>query len=499
MAFLYRQRLMKVLENLKPASVFGFFEEISAIPRGSYNNTAISNYLVDFAKERNLKYIQDEAQNVLIYKPAAKGYENAPTIILQGHMDMVCEKIEGCTKDMSKEGIELVVDGDWLRAKDTTLGADNGIAVAIMLAILDDNALLHPALECIFTTDEETGLEGATAFDASLLAGRTMINLDSEDEGIITVGCAGGVTANILLPYESEAAPGGSLAYSLVIDGLRGGHSGVDINLERANSNILMGRLLEFIRNEAEISLSDIAGGRADNVICKRTEAVILVSPEELSKVEAAVLTFRKIIAAEYQTSDPEITITLKECNNSCNAEAVLTAQSFETLVSYLLLTPYGVQNMSPNIQGLVETSLNLGALCLENGVINGLYSLRSSVETRRDLMEAKLKKLAGLLGGRVEFTLPYPAWEYKVDSPIRDLCAKTFTELYNREPVIEAIHAGLECGLFAGKLGEEFDATSIGPQMHDVHTPDEALSISSTERFYKHLTTILERAIELK
>lgn len=489
---------MKVLENLQPASVFGFFEEISAIPRGSYNNTAMSNYLVNFAKERNLKFVQDEAENVLICKPASEGYEDAPTLILQGHMDMVCEKVEGCTKDMSKEGIDLVIDGDLLTAKDTTLGADNGIAVAMMLSILDDNTLKHPALECIFTTDEETGLEGATAFDANLLKGRTMINLDSEDEGIITVGCAGGVTANVLLPYETETAATDTKAYSIVIDGLRGGHSGADIHFERANSNILMGRLLDLIRSDATIGLSHIAGGRADNVICNRTEAIIYVASVDLVKVEDAINAFRKTLANEYHTSDPDITITLQKKDNSDNAE-VLTSESFDTLTAYLLLTPCGVQNMSADIEGLVETSLNLGALSLDDGNIHGLYALRSSVETRLDLMTVKLSKLAKLLGGKAEFEFPYPAWEYRADSPIRDLCVETFTELYGHEPVIEAIHAGLECGLFAGKLGEEFDATSIGPQMNDVHTPNEVLSISSTERFYKHLLLILEKATELR
>lgn len=489
---------MKVLENLQPASVFGFFEEISAIPRGSYNNTAMSNYLVNFAKERNLKFVQDEAENVLICKPASEGYEDAPTLILQGHMDMVCEKVEGCTKDMSKEGIDLVIDGDLLTAKDTTLGADNGIAVAMMLSILDDNTLKHPALECIFTTDEETGLEGATAFDANLLKGRTMINLDSEDEGIITVGCAGGVTANVLLPYETETAATDTKAYSIVIDGLRGGHSGADIHFERANSNILMGRLLDLIRSDATIGLSHIAGGRADNVICNRTEAVIHVTAAEMAKVEEAIEAFRKIIANEYHTSDPDITITLQE-KDSADQTEVLKSEGFDTLISYLLLTPNGVQNMSADIEGLVETSLNLGSLTLEDGAIRGLYALRSSVETRLDLLTTKLSKLTKLLGGSVKFEFPYPAWEYRPESPIRDLCVETYKELYGNEPIIEAIHAGLECGLFAGKLGEEFDATSIGPQMNDVHTPNEVLSISSTERFYKHLLLILEKATELK
>lgn len=325
-----------------------------------------------------------------------------------------------------------------------------------------------------------------------------MINLDSEDEGIITVGCAGGVTANVLLPYETETAAADTKAYSIVIDGLRGGHSGADIHFERANSNILMGRLLDSIRNNAAIALSNIAGGRADNVICNRTEAVIHVTAAEMAKVEEAIEAFRKIIANEYHTSDPDITITLQE-KDSADQTEVLKSEGFDTLISYLLLTPNGVQNMSADIEGLVETSLNLGALTLEDGAIRGLYALRSSVETRLDLLTTKLSKLTKLLGGSVKFEFPYPAWEYRPESPIRDLCVETYKELYGNEPIIEAIHAGLECGLFAGKLGEEFDATSIGPQMNDVHTPNEVLSISSTERFYKHLLLILEKATELK
>lgn len=477
---------MKEVRELEPKALFGFFADISRIPRGSYNTKMISDFLVDFAVERNLKYVQDELNNVIIYKDASEGYENAPTIILQGHMDMVCEKVEGCAKDMSREGIEIAVDGDWLTAVDTTLGADNGIAVAYMMAALDSTELKHPALECVFTVDEETGLEGAEGLDGSLLKGRRMINLDSEDEGIFSVSCAGGITAEVFIPIEKTVAEG--KAYAITVDGLLGGHSGIEIDKEHANANVLMGRVLNEISREIPLNIVSVKGGNADNVICKKCEAVICTAADDVAERVAAI---QKVLTSEYASSDPDITLTCTEAS----AEEMLTAESTAKIISYLLIAPYGVQNNSVDMEGLVETSLNLGALDIKGNEMTALYAIRSSVKTRQDYVCDKLEAVAKVLGGRVDFRLFYPGWVYRVDSPLRDLCVDVFRKQYGYEPKIEAIHAGLECGFFAGKFTDDFDAVSIGPTMVDVHTPDEKLSIESAQRVWTYLCSVLEAA----
>ncbi|MDD6042433.1 MAG: aminoacyl-histidine dipeptidase [Eubacteriaceae bacterium] len=477
------------VRELEPKKVFGFFDDISRIPRGSYNTKQISDFLADFAAGRELKYVQDELNNVIIYKNATEGYENAPVIILQGHMDMVCEKVDGCTKDMTKEGIDLAVDGDWLHAVDTTLGADNGIAVAIMLAILDSDDIKHPALECVFTVDEETGLEGAEGLDESLLKGRIMINLDSEDEGIFSVSCAGGITAEAEIPVTRTAAE--EKAYMITIENLLGGHSGIEINKEHANANVVMGRVLDYLAQTSALNLVSAAGGSADNVICKKCEAVICTEAEDIIE---KVGEMQKILSAEYHTSDPDISVSCVETT----AEEMLTVESTGKVISYLLMAPNGVENFSMDIEGLVETSLNLGALNINEKAMTALYAIRSSVKTRQDYVCRKLDTVAKALGGSVDFRLYYPGWEYRPDSPIRDLCVKVYKDQYGREPEIVALHAGLECGFFAGKLGDDFDAISIGPDMPGVHTPDEKVSISSTQRLWKHICGILEEAKNL-
>jgi len=477
---------MQNVRELEPKALFGFFADISEIPRGSYNTKGISDFIANFAKERNLKYVQDELNNVVIYKDATEGYEDAPTIILQGHIDMVCEKVEGCTKDMEKEGLDLAIDGDWLHAIDTTLGADNGIAVAYMLALLDADNLKHPAVECVFTVDEETGLEGAEGLDGSLLKGRKMINLDSEDEGIFSVSCAGGITAEAFIPVDYTAAKGNG--YKITIENLLGGHSGIEIDKEHANANVLMGRVLNTINKNAPLNLVSIKGGNADNVICKKCEAVIYT---ESTDVAAEIAEIQKVLSAEYASADPDVTVSCTDAS----AEEMLTTESTAKVIQYLLLAPNGVQHFSVDIAGLVETSLNLGALDIRDGNMVALYAVRSSVKTRQDYVCDKLTAVAELLGGHVDYRLFYPGWVYRVDSPLRDLCVDVYKKQYGEEPVIQAIHAGLECGFFAGKFTDDFDAVSFGPDIPDVHTPDEKLSISSTQRVWTYLCNVLEAA----
>ena len=484
---------MGVLKSLEPARVFHFFEEICGIPHGSYNTKAISDYLAAFAKERGLKYIQDEVNNVVIFGEATEGYEDAPAVMLQGHMDMVCEKEAGCGIDMAKESIRLLVDGDWVTADGTTLGGDNGIAVAMMLALLDSGEYAHPRLECVFTVDEETGLEGAEALDVSCLEAKSMINLDSEEEGVITVSCAGGVTANGSIPVSRETVSGKGVTVRL--EGLRGGHSGIEIHKERANANILMGRVLSELGTAAEIRIRGLAGGSADNVICNACAAE-LVALENEDALTAAAERLQRTLSAEYRAADPDIRLVVE---TGADAEAsALDAESTARVIGFLLNAPNGVVNMSMDIPGLTETSLNLGSIKLEKAgtgeeALRLIYSIRSSVQSRQDFVCRRLDSFCRVFGGKAEFSLPYPGWEYRADSPLRDTCVSVYKEQFGKEPAVEAVHAGLECGFFAGKIGAELDAVSIGPTMEGVHTPSERLSISSTARTWNYLLGVLK------
>lgn len=476
--------------NLEPKDVFAFFEKIASIPHGSFNTKEISDYLVDFAKERNLDYYQDETNNVIISKPATPGYEDADPVMIQGHIDMVCEQVHGSTIDMTKEGLDLYVDGDWLRAKDTTLGGDDGIAVAMALAVLDSDEYKHPKLDCVFTVDEEVGLIGAEAIDASKIEARKMINIDSEEEGVITVSCAGGVSAKAIIPVKKENAKG--ILAEIIIDGLLGGHSGIEIDKEHGNANILMGRVLYELAQVVEYRLVKINGGSKDNAICKKTDAEIIIAASELEKAKAEIDRINGEIAHELKVVDPDFKLTIKEGGE--NDVLAFDEESKGKLITWLMNTPYGIQHMSKEIEGLVETSLNLGALATLDDAFTAVYSVRSAITSRKDALCHKLDNLAAVLGGSVEYTGAYPGWEYRSDSALRDVCIEVFKEQYGKEPRVEAIHAGLECGLFAGKMDDgKFDAVSIGPDMQGVHTTDEKLSISSVERTWKYLLGILE------
>ncbi len=472
----------------EPGDVFGFFEEIAAIPHGSYNTTQISNYLADFAKKRGLDYVQDELENVIIYGPASEGYEDAEPVILQGHMDMVCEKETGLDIDMKKEPIKLMIDGDFLTADGTTLGGDDGIAVAMMLALLDSKEYKHPALECVFTVDEETGLEGAEGIDVSNLHSNRMINIDSEEEGIFTVSCAGGSAAEGHIPVTRVKASGES--YVLRLNGLLGGHSGMEIDKERGNSNLLMGRILSELASKVVFKLVTFKGGAFDNAIPKDTTAEILVA-SGAEFLEDMVADLRAKLKNEFHASDPGLALELTKLEAaSCDP---IDSESTSRVIAYLLNVPDGIINMSMDIKGLPEVSLNLGVCELKEFEFNTLHGLRSSVDSRLMFLQKRLTSYYLQFGGNVEHKLYYPGWEYKPDSPLRDTCVAVFKEVYGKEPLVLATHAGLECGFFAGKMGADFDAVSIGPDMFDVHSPNEKLSIPSTQRTWKYLLKVLE------
>ena len=436
---------MAVLENCEPKRVFHYFEEICKIPHGSGNTRQISDYLVQFAKNHDLKYIQDEMNNVVIYKPGTAGYENAPTVIVQGHMDMVCEKRPDVDHDFTKDGLNLSVEGDYVSANGTTLGGDDGIAVAYGLALLESDTIAHPPLEVFITVDEEIGLLGAVGFDCSVLKGRRFINLDSEAEGSLWISCAGGLSGISHIPVTRLEAKGEKL--TVKISGLMGGHSGAEIDKNRANANSLLGKFLHGLDAKAGYELISVQGGQKDNAITRESIAELLTVKENVEAVKEYAASMQTAWREEYTGTDEGITVTVTE-EGEQDAK-VLHPTSKEKVVFFLVNVPYGVQKMSGTIKGLVETSTNIGILKTSENEVLGSSSIRSSVETARDALSDKIEYLTEFLGGEYERQGVYPAWEYRKDSPLRDKMVEVYEEMYGQKPNVVAIHAGLECGLF--------------------------------------------------
>lgn len=476
-----------MLEHIQPERVFYYFEKMCGIPHGSRNTKKISDFCVDFAKKQGLEYHQDADNNVIIIKEASAGYEDAQPVIIQGHLDMVCEKTADCTKDMEKEGLDIYVDGDLVRAKDTTLGGDDGIAVAMALAILEDKTLSHPRVEAVFTVDEEIGLLGASSLDVSVLKGKTLINMDSEDEGIFTVSCAGGNTAICNIPVNTVKQE--SCIYTLEITGCIGGHSGVEIDKGRSNPNVLMGRLLQEIQRGANLQIVSVEGGLKDNAIPVQAKAVVVCDQEVV--VRSSVEQMLAVFANEYAQVDPSIAITFAKKEKE--SVEVMDEVSTDKVICALTCMPNGIQKMSRDIEGLVQTSLNMGIVQTKEDVFKMSFCVRSSVESERDMINRRIEALTKRLGGTMKVEGSYPGWEYKKDSPLRDLMVSVFTEQYGKEPTVEAIHAGLECGLFAGKI-PGLDCVSIGPNLDQIHTVRESMSISSVQRVYAFVLEVLKR-----
>ncbi len=484
---------MGVLSDLEPKNVFHFFEEISRIPHGSGNVDGISDYLVRFAGEREIFCVQDKLKNVIMIKEATPGYEGEPPVILQGHMDMVAVKKPDCDIDLTSDPLRLLVDGDWVSAEGTSLGGDDGIAVAYALALLDSHTVRHPRLEVILTVDEETGLDGARGIDLSLLQGRRMVNLDSEKEGIFLTSCAGGARVKCALPCRQTAREG--VLCEVKITGLMGGHSGDEIHKERGNSNGLFGRLLWALTERMEVSLLSVEGGLADNAIPRETAARILVAPEDVSALEELAGKLGEELAGEFATKDPEVTVLVKELGRG-SYNGMIPADTGR-VAAFLSVAPGGVQAMSAQLPGLVETSLNLGILRYKagqgaGGELSAAFCVRSSVESAKYALMARLQALTSLVGGQCLVTGDYPGWQYRPDSPLREKMTALYERMYGRLPVVEAIHAGLECGILAGKI-EDLDCVSIGPDMENIHTTEETLSISSTARVWDYLVRLLE------
>ncbi len=478
----------RVLQGLKPERPLYYFEEICKIPHGSRNTRQISDYLVGFAKEHGLRWVQDEVNNVVIYKDGTPGYEHHPTVILQGHMDMVAEKTKDSPIDFLTDGLELRTDGELIWAEGTTLGGDDGIAVAYALAILEDDRIPHPPLECVFTVDEEIGMDGAAALDPALLQGRVFINCDSEAEGILTVSCAGGATSGLHLPVKIDRAEGKGI--HIYVDGLLGGHSGAEIHKGRANSNKLMGELLAALLKKLPYRLVYVRGGQKDNAIPRYTMAKIIVAENRLQDALGEIDEISAQLMRTLPKEETKAKITREAC--VCRGRAMSIASTRKT-VGLLSEVPNGIQSMSQDIPGLVQTSLNLGILKTEGETVSMTFSVRSSVNEEKLALIERLKQAGEKYGAAYTENGAYPAWEYRKDSPLRDLMVRVFEELYGRKPVVEAIHAGLECGLFSGKL-PGLDCVSFGPDMQDIHTTRERLSIASTARTWKYLLAVLAR-----
>lgn len=495
---------MGVLTGLEPAAVFHYFEEICAIPHGSGNESRLSDYIREFAKKRNLACIQDEWKNIIIVKEASKGYEAEETIILQGHMDMVAVKEPDCDIDMSKEPLRLEIKDGFVTAKGTSLGGDDGIAVAYALALLDSEDILHPRLEVVLTVGEETGMDGAREIDLSMIKGKRMLNLDNEEEGVLLTSCAGGARVDCRLPIEVEKRRGALL--HLRVDGLQGGHSGAEIIKEGGNSNCLMARVLDALIQRTSAALVSMEGGLADNAIPICTDACIIVEKEEAGECFTIIEDMNRKIQDELALKDAGAAVFIVEkgkdepvssvCPENMSREdlvSCLSKESMKKVAAYLMSMPNGIQAMSADVEGLVETSLNLGIMKLTDEHLLLGYSIRSSIQSSKEALIRKMESISALAGAQVDVRGDYPGWAYRHDSPLRNKMVGIYEEMYGKSPRIQAIHAGLECGLISDKISG-LDCISYGPDMHDIHTTKEALSISSVKRVWEYLLEILKR-----
>lgn len=467
---------MSVISNLEPKRVMKYFEDICAIPHGSGNSDRIAQYCEEFAKAHNFEYSRDASNNIIIKKEKHPLSKSSDTVIIQGHLDMVCAGENGCGIDFEKDGLRLCADDKYIWADKTSLGGDDGIAVAMALAILESDDIIHPPLECVFTTDEEIGMLGAEALDMSGLRGKYLLNLDSETEGEFTVSCAGGATLTAKLPVKRTRANG--TTYKIEVDGLTSGHSGVEIDKGRANAMIVLGGVLKRIADEIEII--SVNGGEKDNAIAQAAEAVVIADKLDLSDIEAEY-------KEKYRETDPGLSITVSECESECGA-----VENKTEIIELISSVPDGVREMSPFINGLVETSSNFGTLKTDKDNITATFSVRSSVLAKKIELLYIIGNIVINCGGTVDIDGAYPEWEFREISHLRDAVIDVFRSQYGEEPKLAAIHAGLECGVFCGKV-PELDCISFGPNISDIHTPQEKLDIKSTERVYNFTVKLLE------
>lgn len=483
---------MSVLGHLEPQSVFHYFEEICRIPHGSGNVRKISDYLKQFAVDRRLECIQDELFNVIIIKEATAGYEQEEPYILQGHMDMVAVSRPDCDIDMTKDPLRLYIENDRIHAEGTSLGGDDGIAVAYCLALLDAKDISHPRLEVILTVDEETGMEGATGIDLSMLKGKRLLNLDQEEEGVIITSCAGGARVDVRIPLSPETdACDHVQPMEIKIAGLQGGHSGIEINKGRGNANYLLGRILRGMSERFTIRMVTMQGGLADNAIPREAAAEILVDITQTSAVIAYAKEEEERIRKELGDNDPGFLLTCKNIDKEDGTLVCYDATSTKQALGCLCELPNGVVAMSHELEGLVQTSLNLGVVAMNQGELHLSYAVRSSVDEDKEQLCRRMTEIAGKSGAGTQINNSYPGWAYRIDSPLRDIVTKVYERMYGKRPVLEAIHAGVECGILAAKI-PGLDCVSIGPDMSHVHTAEESLDIASARRTWEYLLEVL-------
>ncbi len=481
-----------IINGYKPEKLFNFFEDICAIPHGSGNEKGIADYIESFAKERGLYCIRDGLDNVFIRKSATQGYENAPAVMLQGHTDMVCEQNEGTNLDFENEGLDLYIENGWLKARGTTLGGDDGVAVAIMLAALDDNTLEHPTLECLFTTGEETGLYGATGFDYSVVTAKSLINLDSEEEGVATVSCAGGIGLDFTLKCDRIPLPTFARPISIEISGLMGGHSGAEIHLQRGNANILLGKMLSALYEVHPFTLVTVSGGSRGNAIPRESKAVIFT--DEPTEATEFIKNYARVVKEWLPKEDKGFKVKVGKAKGEYNS--MLTFADTVKYLTLVSLMPEGVIARMKNIPEMVETSNNLGVVrdLGDDGIFLD-YHGRSSSESKMDVLEITSKQISKALGIDLDINGRYSGWPMKDESKLAELYLKTAPEIYGEgiTPRIAAIHAGLECGIICSAV-KDLDAISVGPILKDIHAPGEALELSSFSRLWSLVVKMLQK-----
>ncbi|MFI3237143.1 MAG: aminoacyl-histidine dipeptidase [Lachnospiraceae bacterium] len=479
---------MAIISHLGTHNVFKYFEEICNIPHGSGNTAYITQYLVDFAKEHGITHRRDEIGNVIMRKPATPGYEEVPGIVLQGHIDMVAVQTPDSKKDMLTEGLDLEINGDFISAKKTTLGADNGIAVAYAMAVMTATDLEHPEIEAILTVDEETGMFGAEALDMSDIKGKRFLNIDSEEEGFFLTSCAGGARVRGYLPMNMNSISGTKL--SVCVKGLLGGHSGMEIITQRANAMVLLARALRSAYATAPLYLQSMTGGVAENAIPREALAYVVCAEGDVEAVVARLREVESDLQVEYKTIDPDVKIDIIQ--EDTDFHGTYTRECTKKFLDMVLALPVGVQSMSADMEGLVETSLNLGIVSTDEAQAAVQYAVRSSVASAKEALIQKMSAIFDLAGARCDIGGNYPGWAYNPYSEVREKMIRVYTEKYGKAPAIQAIHAGLECGLFIDKM-PDLDCISFGPNMYDVHTTNEKLSISSTITVWEFLIAVLQ------
>ncbi|MBR0400771.1 MAG: aminoacyl-histidine dipeptidase [Mogibacterium sp.] len=478
---------MGVLSNIEPKEVFEFFEQISNVPRRTFRNDAIGDFCVQFAIDRGLEYVRDEVGNVVIYKKGTPGYEDSEPVILQGHMDMVANKVPGTDHDFDKDPLELFVDGNFVGARNTTLGADDGIALAYIMAILDSDDIPHPPIEAVFTVDEEIGMGGADAFDASMISGKKYFNIDGEEDGILTVGCAGGAVVDVKIPVNRRERNG--VKVTIKAENYLGGHSGNDIQKYRGNAHKDMGRLLYALSKKIDFSMLAVDGGGAANVIAQDCTAEVVMSADRAESFIARMNEFVDTLRNEYGDSEPDFTITAEVGEE--DTYSVFNWECTINMIWFLYGAIDGVQTMDRKIEGAVESSLNTGIISTRENSVLGRYQERSSIESKRDEMVQRLGLWAEIVGGHIKVDSSYPAWPYNPDSELRPLMIDVYKKMYGKEPIVNMVHGGLEGGIMMGK-NPELDIVSFGPNIFNVHTPSERLDIQSTQKYWEYLKAVL-------